>query len=89
MAVLAYGSNVRLEWQNGAADKTAVYQVSDVNTGDTINLSPDFLAINSVAFLGITTNQVLEAGSISGTTVTIPAGLTAEAGYMLVYGESA
>jgi hypothetical protein len=88
MAVLTYGTQVTMQWANGVSDKCALYAVTDVSTGDTISLAPDFSVCNQVAFLGVTPNQVLEAPSIAGTVVTMPAGLTAEAGYMLVYGEA-
>ena len=88
MAVLTYGSNVTLQWANGVADKTALYAVKNVSTSDTINLSPDFLLLTQAALLGITPNQVLLAPSLAGTTLTMPAGLAGEAGYILVFGES-
>lgn len=89
MAALTYGAQVTMEWANGVSDKTALYAVKDVTSGDTINLSPDFSLCVLAAFLGITSNQVLLAPAASGTVVTIPAGLATEAGYLLVYGESA
>jgi uncharacterized membrane protein len=89
MAVLGYGTNVTLQWANGVSDKCALFAVKNVNTGDTINISQEFLVVILVAYLGITPGQILEAPTASGTTVTMPAGLVSAAGYILVYGQSA
>jgi hypothetical protein len=89
MAVLGYGTNVTLQWENGVSDKVALYAVKGVNTGDTINISQDFISCGFGFMIVITPSQGSAVPSMTGTTVTIPAGMTNVAGYILVYGESA
>jgi hypothetical protein len=88
MAVLTYGAQVTLEWSNGVSDKCALYAVKNVNSGDTINLGPDFSLCDLAFMLVITPTQGTALPGVAGTTVTMPGGLSGVAGYILVYGES-
>lgn len=88
MAVLAYGVQVTPQWANGVADKTAVYAVKNVNAGDTINLSQDFLLCLLVFMIVITPSMGTAVPGVAGTTVTMPGGLSGVSGYILVYGEA-
>lgn len=77
-----------LVYYNGAADKVCLYALRNVTTGDTFNMSSDLQVALQAVVLGVTV-QGSEAASVSGSTVTIPAGLAAAAGWLLVWGVSA
>jgi uncharacterized membrane protein len=77
-----------MQWNNGAADKAALYALRDVSTGDTADLAQDFLAVKQAVMLGTTVNGSAVA-SVSGTVVTMPAGLSSDAAYLLAWGDSA
>ena len=81
-------TNVALLWQEGRSDKAALYALRYVTTGDAYDLSPDFKGPRVAAVVG-TTVAGSEAAVLTGTIVTIPAGLSADAGYLLVWGVSA
>lgn len=91
MAVLG-NSQVQREWVNNASDRTALYALSNVTAGDTVDLGPgaigDFLRLKQAVVLGTTVAGTVTA-SVSGTVVTIPAGLSNDAGYLLAWGGSA
>lgn len=77
-----------LQWQNGASDKAALYALRDVTTGDTCDLAQDYLALKQAVMIGSTVNGSATA-SVSGTVVTMPAGLSSDAAYLLAWGDSA
>jgi hypothetical protein len=79
-------------WSDGAADLAALYRVSRVTAGDTVDIgpsgaSPDFQLVKQAAMLA-TTISGTAACSVSGTVITFPAGLSADAGYLLVWGDT-
>jgi hypothetical protein len=79
-------------FEDGDADKVSLYALRNVTTGDTVNVGnsglADFLAPKTAIVMG-TTVAVATLGAIAGTVITMPAGLTGDAGYMLVWGSSA
>lgn len=78
-----------LVYESGVAERTALYSVRNVTTGDTLDVSADFSSPKQAIFLG-TTASVKGLGTIAGSVVTIPtAGLANDAGYLLVYGSAA
>lgn len=84
MAALVHQQYAK-QWQDGQADRTALYALRNVNTGDTADLSEDFTVLKRGIILGTTVAGQATA-SVSGTTVTMPAGLVNDAGYLLVFG---
>jgi hypothetical protein len=91
MAVLTSQQVVRV-WSDGAADLAALYRVSRVSAGDTVDLgpsgvSPDFQLVKQAAMLATTISGTAAAG-VSGTVVTMPNGLSSDAGYLLVWGDT-
>jgi hypothetical protein len=82
------GNHYPQQWTNGQSDKTALYALRDVSTGDTVDLGGDFLAVKQAIMLGTTVNGSATA-SVSGTVVTMPAGLSSDAAYLLAWGDSA
>ena len=84
MAVIAQ-QQVVLIWSNDAADRTALYRVSNVNGGDTADLAGQFQRVVRAVFLATTSGQAAPAPP-AGTVVTLPAALNGDAGYLLAWG---
>ena len=87
MAVLS-NQQVQKVWADGVADKAVLYALRKVTTLDTADLSGEFLVVKQAAFLGATVSGVA-AGVIAGTVVTVPAGMTNDAAWLLAWGCSA
>lgn len=88
MATLT-SSNIARQFIDGLTDRTALYAMRKVTSGDTIDLSSDFSVVKQAVILGTTVAGSEAVSTISGTVVTIPAGLSNDAGWMLVWGASA
>ncbi len=73
------------QWQDGQAERTAVYALRNVSTGDTADLTEDFSVLKRAIIMGTTVAGTAVA-SVSGTTVTLPAGLSADAGFLMAFG---
>ena len=91
MAVINAGQIARV-WSDDAADRTALYRISKVTAGDTVDLGPggvatDFQLVKQAAVLATTIAGTATA-AVSGTVVTMPAGLSADAGYLLAWGDT-
>jgi hypothetical protein len=86
------GQQARLEWAAGDTDRAALYALRDVSTGDTfdlgINGAGQFLALKEAIMMG-TTVQGTSTATVTGTVVTMPAGLSLDACYLLAWGDSA
>jgi hypothetical protein len=86
MAVLT-AANCTLIYTDGKADKVALFALSKVNTGDTIDVSTisNFLIVKTGVVMGV--SEFVEiAATFTGTVVTMPAGLSNDSGYLLVWG---
>jgi hypothetical protein len=81
-------SNVVQVYASGVSDRVVLYALRKVTTGDTYDLSPDFSVPKQSIMLGTTVNGSATA-SVSGTVVTMPAGLSNDAAMLLVWGVSA
>ncbi len=88
MAVLTSPKNVNPVYVEGKADTVALFALKNVTALDTIDLAAWFQVINRVAVVGLV-SFVEIAATWAGTVVTIPAGLSADAGYMLAWGSGA
>ena len=77
-----------LEFSNGLAARTCLYALRLVTTGDTIDLGNEFKAVKQAVMCG-TTVVGSAIATVSGTVVTMPAGLTGDAAYLLAWGVSA
>ncbi len=75
MAVLTQVNCLRV-WADGLSDRVALYALRKVTTADTIDLAADFLITKQAIMIGTTV-------------VTMPAGLSNDAAYLLVWGASA
>jgi hypothetical protein len=87
MAVLT-GINCVRVWADGLSDRTALYALRKVTSADTIDLSGDFQVVKQAIMLG-TTVAGSAVAAFSGTVVTMPAGLSNDAAYLLAWGASA
>ncbi len=84
MAALTNVNVVKI-WDEGQSDRTALYALRKVSAGDTIDLAADFATVTRGVVLGTTVSVAL-ATSQAGTVVTIPAGPSSDAGWMLAWG---
>jgi len=87
MAALTSQQVMRV-WSDGPSDRAALYALRKVTTADTFDASADFLIVKQAVALGTTVSGIA-ACVVSGTTITMPAGLVSDAGYLLVWGPSA
>ena len=71
-----------------SADRLCVYALLNVNAGDTMDVSAEFSNAKRGVIVG-TTVAAAAAMTVSGTTVTVPAGANGDAGYMMIWGCSA
>lgn len=84
MAALIGAQYVK-QWQDGQAERTVLYALRNVSSGDTADLTEDFTAVKRAIILGVTVAGNAVA-SVSGTTATMPAGLSSDAAYLLAFG---
>lgn len=87
MAVLSPPQCYKL-WSDGFSDRAVLYALRNVTTGDTADLSSDFSVVKRAIMLGTTVSGAATA-AVSGINVTMPAGLSADAAYLLAWGSSA
>lgn len=91
MAVIS-GLQIKRLFTDGEAAQLALFAIRNVSTGDTVDLGPSgaatFLNVKQAAMIGATV-QGAAAASVSGTVVTMPAGLSGDAIYLLAWGDSA
>jgi hypothetical protein len=87
VAVLTNVQVVRI-WDEGLSDRTVLYALRNVTAGDTIDVSADLNVVKRSVVLGTTVSVAISA-SQTGTMVTIPAGMTADAGWLLAWGSKA
>jgi hypothetical protein len=85
MAVLTLNQQVVFKWTDDGAAETKLYELLNITTGDTIDMSPDFKVVKRAVMLGITVAGAVVAAN-AGNVITIPSGVSADAAYLLVYG---
>jgi hypothetical protein len=86
VAVLT-ASNCKLLYAEGQADKVALFGLSKVTAGDTIDVSTvsTHLFVSRGVVLGVS-SFVEIAATFTGTVVTMPSGLSNDSGYLLIWG---
>jgi hypothetical protein len=82
--------NVQTLYNQAGADLVALFALRNVSTGDTLDLGitdvqPQFQVIRKAVVLSVGANLAAVA-AITGTVVTIPAGLAAAGAYLLITG---
>lgn len=87
MAALT-SSHYVLQWSNGVSARVALYALRNVTTADTADVSAEFSVVKQAIMLGTTVVGSATA-SVSGTVITMPAGLAGDGAYLLVWGVSA
>lgn len=90
MAVITSGQ-VNVAWYEGTSAKVALLAVKNVTAGDTLDLGPSgataqFRQIKGAVMLGATVIGSAAATITSGTVVTMPAGLSNDAAWVLCFG---
>jgi malate/lactate dehydrogenase len=88
VAVLTSSQIIRV-YSDGTADRLCLYAMRDVTTGDTRDLSADFTVLKQAIVLGTTTQMAFTAAISGSTVITIPAGLSQDAGWLMAWGASA
>jgi hypothetical protein len=78
-------SRYPLRHMSGDCDRYAVYALLNVTAGDTVDLAEQFQVVKRGTLVGMTVAAAVSA-SVSGTVVTVPAGATADAAVLTVYG---
>ncbi len=85
MAVLTQPRNFVPLYVNGSPDTVVLFGLKNVTAGDTADIALWLQIINRAAVIGVI-SFVEIAASWSGTVVTMPGGLSADTGYLLVWG---
>ncbi len=80
--------NYVLQWQDGQSERSALYALRNVNTGDTVELADQFSVVKRAVILGTTLAGAAVVTTIAGSVVTIPGGSN-DAAYLLVFGVAA
>lgn len=89
MGQIAAGVGAVPVFQMGAADRVVLIGLRGVTTGDTLDLGVtgmDLLQVINRAVIISVTSFVEIAGNWTGTVLTMPAGLSGDAGYLLAWG---
>lgn len=84
MAVLN-SDQVTQIWAGGDCERFALFAVKQVSAGDTYDFGTAFRVIMQQTWLGATVTGVA-SGTISGTVITAPAGITNAGAYVLIQG---
>lgn len=91
MAVLTTPSHAVLEFQAGVADTVALIALRNVNTGDTLDVGLSNMGvmqfINRAVMISVTSFVEIAVNWV-GTVLTMPAGLTNDAGHLLLWGSN-
>jgi hypothetical protein len=89
MAQITAGVGAVPIFQAGAADRVVLVGLRNVTTGDTLDLGAtgmNLLAVINRAAIISVTSFVEIAATFNGTVVTMPGGMTNDAGYILAWG---
>jgi len=86
MAALTAGVNFVKVHDNGESERTMLYALRRITAADTMDLSADFNPPLRGALVGTTLAGAVAVSTITGNVITIPAGPSNDAGYLLVYG---
>jgi hypothetical protein len=77
-----------LKYASGDPGKVALFSLWDASAGDTLDLVDHFRVVKRCAIVGVTAAAALRA-VVSGTVVTVPAGVSRGESVLTVYGVSA
>jgi hypothetical protein len=83
----ALGANqVAMVYKDGLTDRVALYALRNITTGDTFDVSAEFTLVKRNTMMGTTVAGIGSGAIANSTQITIPAGLSGDAGWALVYG---
>lgn len=86
MAVLSNGTNSVKVHDDGDAERVVLYALRNVTAADTLDLALEFSQVRYACLIGTTVVGAVLVATITGSVLTIPAGLNHDAGYLLVFG---
>ena len=89
MAVLTLNANAVAVWSDGMAERITLYAIRHMSAADTLDLSADFNPPIVASIMGTAGAAAGAAGviaTISGNSITIPAGPSNSGGFLLVFG---
>ena len=86
MAVLT-AQNMFQVFKDGITTKAVIYAARNVTTGDTYDCAGQFLNLISGIYADAVTR--VQVSGLSGTVITIPAGLANADGYVIMFGGAA
>jgi hypothetical protein len=89
MAVLDPAKNASVVYRDGHADSVVLIALRNVSTDDTLDVGPSGMNLLQVINRGVcisVTSFVEISATRAGTVVTMPAGLTTDAGFLLLWG---
>ena len=86
MATLVNGTNAVKVHDDGDSERVVLYAMRNITAADTIDLSQEFSQVRYAAIIGTTVVGAILVSTISGSVVTIPAGLSHDGAYMLAFG---
>lgn len=72
-------------YEDGSCGHSALIAVKNATAGDTIDVGSSFRVIKRAGMVSVTGTHIAALG-ISGTTLTVPAGPSADAVWVLAYG---
>jgi hypothetical protein len=85
VALVSLVTNV---WGYGQAERTVVYALRNVTTGDTVDVSSDFSAVKFAVWI-CATNPKKDVLTATGNVVTVAtAAIVNDSGYLMVYGSA-
>lgn len=87
MAVLTI-DQFSLEFSDGKCERMCVFSLKNVTAGDTVNLNGYFKVVKRAVAASATDTQTGSVTTISGTTVTIPAGPAQDGVWLMALGVS-
>lgn len=86
MAVLVNGTNAVKVHDDGDSERITLYAMRNITAADTIDFALEYSAVRYAALIGTTVTGAILVTTITGSVVTIPAGLSHDGAYMLVFG---
>jgi hypothetical protein len=86
MAVLSQGTGFYELYHEGFGQHVVLYVLSNATSGDTFDVAGQFTFVKMAFMQGATVIGQTAVGTISGTVITVPAGLSNDSAYVLVQG---
>jgi len=76
-----------VQWQDGISERTVLIAVKNVNAADVLDLTGVLSQVKRAVMVGTTVVGSATA-TVSGTTITMPAGLANDSAFILAFGDA-